>query len=171
MPVGRRIDCGCHGCKRKQPPLRLVWGTTIHRCESMTVGKGETNRYVVIDPGSTQFESRNPGALFVAFSRAKAAGGPEEYPDFAWNPHVLVNEDRLCHRVDTPTTRELNQELARLEFLSERQRQCSRCLPVMMFSRQLWQHLKHPLLRNKQSQICCSSRYFCQLHSKHLQLT
>ena len=33
---------------------------------------------------------------------------------------MLVDEDLLCHRVDTPTTRALNQELARLEFLSEK---------------------------------------------------
>ena len=29
LPVERRIDC--YSCKRKQIPLRLGWGTTIHR--------------------------------------------------------------------------------------------------------------------------------------------
>ena len=119
-PVERRIDCFCHGCKRKQVPLRLGWGTTIHRCQGMTIGRGETNRYIIIDPGTKQFESRNPGALFVALSRAKTAGGPGQYPDFAWHPDVLVNEDRLCHRADTPTTKARHQELSRISLLSDK---------------------------------------------------
>jgi hypothetical protein len=40
----------------------------------MTIGKGEPNQYIVINPGTRAFESRNPGALFVALSRAKSAG-------------------------------------------------------------------------------------------------
>ena len=47
---------------------------------------------------------KNPGALFVALSRAKTAGGPEKDSDFAWHPSVSVNEDRLCHVVRTATT-------------------------------------------------------------------
>ncbi len=66
VPVERRIECFCHACKRKQIPLRLGWGTTIHRCQGMTIGNGELNRYIVIHPGSKAFESKNPGALFVA---------------------------------------------------------------------------------------------------------
>ena len=38
-PVERRVDCYCHGCKRKQMPLRLGWGTTIHRCQGMTINE------------------------------------------------------------------------------------------------------------------------------------
>ena len=49
----------------------------------MAVGKGEASSYVVTDPGTTQFESKNPGALYVALLRAKT-GGPQGYPDFAW---------------------------------------------------------------------------------------
>ena len=119
-PVERRIDCFCHGCKRKQVPLRLEWGTTIHRCQGMTIGRGETNRYIIIDQGTKQFESRNPGAFFVALSSAKTAGGPGQYPDFAWHPDVLVNEDRLCHRADTPTTKAGHQELSRISLLSDK---------------------------------------------------
>uniref|UniRef100_K1R3P6 IQ motif and SEC7 domain-containing protein 2 n=1 Tax=Magallana gigas TaxID=29159 RepID=K1R3P6_MAGGI len=81
-----------------QIPLRLGWGTTIHRCQGMTIGEGEANRYIVIHPGDKKFEARNPGALFVALSRAKSAGGEDEDPDFAWHPHVLINEDRLCQK-------------------------------------------------------------------------
>ena len=69
----------------------------------MTIGRGETNRYIIIGPGTNQFESRNPGALFVALSNANTADG--EYPDFAWLPDVLVNEDCLCHRANTPITK------------------------------------------------------------------
>lgn len=50
VPV-EKIDCYCRGCKRKRIPLRLGWGTTIHRCQGMTIGEGETNRYIIIDPG------------------------------------------------------------------------------------------------------------------------
>jgi hypothetical protein len=41
----------------------------------MTIGDGESSRYIVINPGTRKFESLNPGALFVALSRAKTAGG------------------------------------------------------------------------------------------------
>ena len=44
VPVERRIYCCCHSCKRKQVPLRLRWDTTIHRCQGMTTGRGETNQ-------------------------------------------------------------------------------------------------------------------------------
>ena len=73
----------------------------------MTIGRGETNRYIIIGPGTKQFESRNPGALFVALSNAKTADG--EYPDFAWLPDVLVNEDCLCHRANTVITKARHQ--------------------------------------------------------------
>jgi len=41
----------------------------------MNVGVGEAFMYVVIHPGKHDFEAKNPGALFVALSRAKSAGG------------------------------------------------------------------------------------------------
>ena len=72
--VERRIDCCCRGCKRIQVPLRLGWATTIHQCQGRTVGAGEIYEYIIIHPGTRNFESRNPGALFVALSRAKSAG-------------------------------------------------------------------------------------------------
>ena len=123
VPVERVVDCFCHGCRRKQIPLRLGWGTTIHKCQGMTIGKGEANRYIVIDPGTTTFESRNPGALFVALSRAKSAGGLLELPDFAWNPKILINQDRVCHRVDTPTTRARAKEMIKINKLAENTKQ------------------------------------------------
>ena len=120
VPVQRKMDCYCYNCNRKQIPLRLGWGTTIHRCQGMTIGEGEANRYIVIHPGNTSFEARNPGALFVALSRAKCAGSRGQDPDFAWHPNVLVNEDRLCQKVNTPTTKARDEEVARIKNLSER---------------------------------------------------
>ncbi|KAH3691874.1 hypothetical protein DPMN_191052 [Dreissena polymorpha] len=74
VPAERKVECYCHGCKRKQLPLRLAWGTTIHRCQGMTIGHGETNRYIVIDPGTKSFESKNPRAL-CSTSKGKNSWG------------------------------------------------------------------------------------------------
>ena len=119
VPVVRLIDCSCHCCSRKQIPLRLGWASTIHRCQGMTIGAGEVNRYIVIHPGTRAFESKTPGALFVSLSRAKSTGTANTDPDFAWNPSVLVNDDRICHVVNTPTTRARYVEIARIEKLDK----------------------------------------------------
>ena len=118
VPVERRIECSCHSCSRQTIPLKLGWATTILKCQGMTIGEGEPNRYIVIHPGTRHFESRNPGALFVALSRAKCTGMNNGDPDFAWHPSVLVNEDRLCHQVPTATTKARAHEIVRLESLS-----------------------------------------------------
>jgi len=120
VPVEKLIDCSCHHCRRKQIPLRLGWASTIHKCQGLTIGAGETNRYIVISPGTTAFESRNPGALFVALSRAKSAGTSSTDPDFAWHENTILNEDRLCHVVSTPTTKARHKEIARLRSLHEK---------------------------------------------------
>ena len=77
---------------------------TSHKCQGMTVGDGEASRYVVIHPGKHDFEATNPGALFVALSRAKSAGGEGTDPGFAFHEDFLINDDRF-KPVDTPTTR------------------------------------------------------------------
>jgi ATP-dependent exoDNAse (exonuclease V) alpha subunit len=41
VPLERKIDCNCCGCCRKQIPLRLGWASIIHKCQGMTIGKGE----------------------------------------------------------------------------------------------------------------------------------
>ncbi|XP_021373892.1 ATP-dependent DNA helicase PIF1-like [Mizuhopecten yessoensis] len=120
VPVTRQLDCGCFSCKREQIPLRLGWATTIHKCQGMTIGTGEPNRFIVINPGTRSFESRNPGALFVALSRAKSSGAVEgTYPDFAWHPAVLINEDRICHVVRTATTSARANEIHRLTQIAQ----------------------------------------------------
>ena len=85
----------------------------------MTIGKIESNKYIVIDPGSTQLEPRNPGALFVALSRAKSAGGPNFLPDFVWHPSVLVYPDRLCHFVRRKKTIARSAEIYRISQLAQ----------------------------------------------------
>ena len=121
VPVSRSTECTCR-CKRLQVPLRLAWGTTIHKCQGMTVGAGEAFRYVVVHPGDHGFEARNPGALFVALSRAKSAGGEGRDPDFAFHEDVLINNDRF-RPVDTPTTRARAVEIERLHVLATQSRQ------------------------------------------------
>ena len=117
LPVERKLDCSCSFCKRKQIPLKLGWATTIHKCQGMIIGKGESNQYIVINPGTRAFESRNPGALFVALSRAKSAGNDFVDPDFAWHSSVLVNEDRLCHVVKSATVEARTKEMERISSL------------------------------------------------------
>ena len=73
---------------------------------------------MVISPGTRAFESSNSGALYVAMSRANTAGGTGQYLDFAINPHILVNEEKLCHRVSTPTTKGRKAEIERLTNLT-----------------------------------------------------
>ena len=113
VPVSRSTDCACRR-KRLQVPLRLAWGTTSHKCQRMTVGAGEAFRYVV--------EATNPGALFVALSRAKSAGGEGRDPDFAFHEDVLINNDRF-RPVDTPTIRARAVEIERLHVLATQCRQ------------------------------------------------
>jgi hypothetical protein len=48
VPVERKIDCNCCGCRRKQIPLLLGWASTIHKCQGKTIGKGEPYSYIII---------------------------------------------------------------------------------------------------------------------------
>ena len=83
----------------------------------MTVGTEEAFRYIVIHPGKHDVEATNPGALFVALSRAESAGGEGVDPDFAFHEGVLLNDDRL-KPVNTPTTRPRAVEMERLHVLA-----------------------------------------------------
>lgn len=94
----------------------------------MTIGKGEAYSYIIINPGIRSFESRNPCALFVALSRAKSAGNNTPPPDCAWYSSVLVNEDILCHKVNTPTVLARTQEINRLLQLSIQTNEQFSCL-------------------------------------------
>ena len=133
VPVSRCTDCSCR-CKHLQVPLRLAWGTTTHKCQGMTVGNGEAFRYVVIHPGKHDFEAKNPGALFVALSRAKSAGGEGRDPDFAFHEDVLINDDRF-KPVNTPTTWARAVEMERLHVLASQCRQREPLAPAYTFLR------------------------------------
>ena len=81
----------------------------------MSIGKAFW--YVVIHPGKYEFESNNPGTLFVALSRAKSASGRGSDPDFAFHEDVLLNDDRL-KLVNTPTTQARQREMQGLRLLA-----------------------------------------------------
>ena len=85
------------------------------------------NQYIVINPGTKKQESQTPGALYVALSRAKTAGTETEDPGFAFHSHVLLNDDRVCHVVNTVTTRGRNAEVKRLHNLAVVTREKENC--------------------------------------------
>lgn len=84
----------------------------------MSIGEGKVNKYIVIHPGTKAFESRNPGALFVAYSQAKSTGKNNSDPDSAWHPYLFANADRICHKVKTPTTASREKEIHRIETIA-----------------------------------------------------
>lgn len=75
------------------------------------------------------------------------AGDGEEYPDVAWQPNVLVNEDRLCHKVNTPTTKAEQVEAERLATIDEKTKESMHTLAQMRYSRQ--QHHGGMTLKNR----------------------
>ena len=81
------------------------------------MGDGEAFRYVVTHPGKHDFEAKNPGALYVAMSQAKSAGGESTDPDFAFHEEFLINDDRF-KPVHTPTTHARAVEMERLRVLA-----------------------------------------------------
>jgi hypothetical protein len=91
----------------------------------MTIGPNHLNRYIVISPGGTAFEARNPGVLYVSLSRAKSAGSADCPPDFAFNKNMLLNEDRVCFKPNTPLTTARAREVKRIARLSRETRQQS----------------------------------------------
>lgn len=121
FPATRQVERLCHKCKRTQIPLKLGWATTIHKCQGMTKGSGEINQHIIIKPGTRQFESRNPVALFVPLSRAKSTGTKNaKLPEFAWHQSIFINQDRLCHVVKTKTTDSRTQEIMRLQNIANK---------------------------------------------------
>ena len=85
----------------------------------------------MIHPGKHDFEARNPGALFVALSRAESAGGEGTDPDFAFHEDFLINDDRF-KPVDTPTTRARAVEMERLRALASHCKQREDLAPAYL---------------------------------------
>ena len=119
--IQRRLDCNC--CFRTQVPLRPGFGTTCHRVQGMTIGPGNLNRYIVINPGSKTFEARNPGILYVSLSRAKSAGSATALPDFAFNPDFLLDDERVTSKPRSPLIKAREAEIVRLQHLAVKTRQ------------------------------------------------
>ena len=84
----------------------------------MTIGPGNLNRFIIINPGHRAFESRNPGAMYVSLSRAKTSGTATELADFAFHSNELLNHDRVCHKPCTPLLLARDKEVARLQKTS-----------------------------------------------------
>ena len=80
----------------------------------MSIGRGSLNRHIVIHPGSKKFESLNPGALYVALTRAKSSGNSNDLPDFAFNDKILLNADRICHQAKGKTFKAREKEINRI---------------------------------------------------------
>ena len=59
----------------------------------MTIGPENLNRFIIINPGDSAFESRNTGAMYVSLSRATTSGTVTELPDFAFHSNVLTTTE------------------------------------------------------------------------------
>lgn len=77
MPIPARTTLcrkGC--CTVTWCPLEISWATTIHKFQGFEAGFGINDmfRHLIVDPGDLKWEQTCPGALYVAFSRAKTMG-------------------------------------------------------------------------------------------------
>lgn len=95
--------CTAHFC-----PLVPAYATTIHKFQGFEAGKTEHDRVqtLIIDCGSQNIESLQPGLLYVATSRGKTIGSMSEA-----NPHPIDSaiyfqgSDWGIHRVQFCGTR------------------------------------------------------------------
>jgi hypothetical protein len=55
--------------------------------------------------------------VFLIEGRAKSAGSDLSDADFAWQSSVLVNQDRICHVVKSPTVAARTKEIERISVL------------------------------------------------------
>lgn len=61
-------------CEATFVPLCLAFARTIHKFQGMEAGPTKDIKAIVVDVGSTLFESINPGVLYTALSRASTLG-------------------------------------------------------------------------------------------------
>lgn len=63
-----------HCCEATFIPLTLAFARTIHTFQGMEAGPSKLIKTLIVDVGSSQFESINPGVLYTALSRASTIG-------------------------------------------------------------------------------------------------
>ena len=85
---------GC--CKMTSVPLNISFARTLHKFQGQAVGPKQTNKYMVFGPGTTTFESMNPGLLYVGLSRMVQLGDTIDNGSFYFFG-VDANEDRLTN--------------------------------------------------------------------------
>lgn len=73
------VCCEHKCCRRKQMPLRLAYGQTIHTFQGATVGPSTSKRRyiaqsIIVDPGTLSFEGKCPGLFYSGVSRPTTNG-------------------------------------------------------------------------------------------------
>jgi hypothetical protein len=63
---------GC--CKMTYVPLKLAFARTLHKTQGKEAGENKEIKAIVFSPGSSSFESINPGTLYTGVSRASSIG-------------------------------------------------------------------------------------------------
>lgn len=66
--------CRSSCCKIRFCPLVVAFGRTIHKFQGQEAGPGKSIETIVVDPGSKQFETSNPGTLNCCITRATTIG-------------------------------------------------------------------------------------------------
>jgi GTPase SAR1 family protein len=78
--VPQEVRCKFKCCCKKFIPLSLCYAKTIHTFQGQNAGPVEANQQpnpiqrIICDPGSKEFEGRNPGLFYTTFSRATTLG-------------------------------------------------------------------------------------------------
>ena len=71
-------------CERKNIPLQLAFGKTIHTFQGQTAGVSKPGqpenqfKRIIVDPGDRKFESHNIGTFYMLLSRITTLGDPED---------------------------------------------------------------------------------------------
>ena len=66
--------CLAQGPQRSDAGEARTRGPSVSSQALYHCADGESSRFIVINSGTHQFESKTPGALYVALSRTKSAG-------------------------------------------------------------------------------------------------
>ncbi len=112
--VPQEVRCKYKCCVKKFIPLSLCYAKTIHTFQGQNAGPVQPNQppnpiqRIICDPGTKEFEGRNPGLFYTTFSRATTLGkdkmssaiyfkGPNMTPDRVMNMRVGKNGRLFKH--------------------------------------------------------------------------